>query len=77
MDQIAGSLVRQQCYVNGEWTGDPVVPVLDPATGEELARVPNFGAAETSAAIDAAHAAFPELGGDAGEGARGGAAPLV
>jgi len=59
MDQIAQSLVRQQCYVNGEWTGEPVVPVLDPATGEELARVPNFGAAETSAAIDAAHAAFP------------------
>ena len=59
MDQIAQSLVRQQCYVNGEWTGQPSVPVTDPATGEELARVPNFGAAETSAAIDAAHAAFP------------------
>ncbi len=59
MDQIAQSLVRQQCYVNGEWTGQPSVPVTDPATGEELARVPNFGAAETSAAIEAAHAAFP------------------
>jgi len=59
MDQIAQSLVRQQCYVNGEWTGQPTVPVTDPATGDELARVPNFGAAETSAAIDAAHAAFP------------------
>ncbi len=59
MDQIAQSLVRQQCYVNGAWTGHPSVPVTDPATGEELARVPNFGAAETSAAIDAAHAAFP------------------
>ncbi|RIA47565.1 NAD-dependent succinate-semialdehyde dehydrogenase [Dichotomicrobium thermohalophilum] len=60
MDQIAQSLVRQQCYVNGEWTGQPSVPVTDPATGDELARVPNFGAAETKAAIDAAHAAFPE-----------------
>ncbi len=59
MDQIAQSLVRQQCYVNGEWTGQPSVPVTDPATGDEVARVPNFGAAETSAAIDAAHAAFP------------------
>ncbi len=59
MDQIAQSLVRQQCYVNGAWTGQPSVPVTDPATGEELARVPNFGAAETSAAIDAAYAAFP------------------
>ncbi len=59
MDQIAQSLVRQQCYVNGEWTGQPTVPVTDPATGDELAHVPNFGAAETSAAIDAAHAAFP------------------
>lgn len=63
MDQIAQSLVRQQCYVNGEWTGQPSVPVTDPATGEELARVPNFGAAETSAAIDAAHAAFPAWAG--------------
>ena len=59
MDQIAQSLVRQQCYVNGEWTGQPSVPVTDPATGDEVARVPNFGAAETSAAIDAANAAFP------------------
>jgi len=59
MDQIAQSLVRQQCYVNGEWTGQPTVPVTDPATGDELARVPNFGGAETSAAIDAAQAAFP------------------
>jgi len=59
MDQIAQSLVRQQCYVNGEWIGQPTVPVTDPATGDELARVPNFGASETSAAIDAAHSAFP------------------
>ncbi|MFP3921546.1 MAG: NAD-dependent succinate-semialdehyde dehydrogenase [Dichotomicrobium sp.] len=59
MDQIAQSLVRQQCYVNGKWIGEPAVPVTDPATGDELARVPNFGAAETSAAIDAANAAFP------------------
>jgi len=59
MDQIAQSLVRQQCYVNGAWTGQPSVPVIDPASGDELARVPNFGAAETAAAIDAAQAAFP------------------
>ena len=35
------------------------MPVIDKATGEEIARVPAMGAAETNAAIDAAHRAFP------------------
>ncbi len=52
------SLIRQQCYVNGVWTGSPSLPVTNPATGEILASVPDFGAAETRAAIEAAHAAF-------------------
>ena len=53
------SLLREQCYVGGAWVGDPATAVTDPATGEAIARVPRFGAAETRRAIDAAHAAFP------------------
>jgi succinate-semialdehyde dehydrogenase/glutarate-semialdehyde dehydrogenase len=36
----------------------PQTPVTDKATGEEIARVPDLGAAETKAAIEAAHSAF-------------------
>ena len=46
--------------IGGQWvTGTNVFPVLDPATGKEIARVPNLGAKETREAIDAAQAAFP------------------
>ena len=46
--------------IGGQWvTGTNVFPVLDPATGQEIARVPNLGAKETRDAIDAAQAAFP------------------
>jgi succinate-semialdehyde dehydrogenase/glutarate-semialdehyde dehydrogenase len=46
--------------IGGEWvTAKETFPVLDPATGAEIARVPNLGAAETRKAIDAAEAALP------------------
>jgi malonate-semialdehyde dehydrogenase (acetylating)/methylmalonate-semialdehyde dehydrogenase len=49
-------------FINGQWTasgsGD-ARPVHNPATAEVLATVPLSGAAETHAAIEAAHAAFP------------------
>lgn len=63
MDQISQSLIRQQCFIDGKWTGDPADPVTNPATGAVLARVPHFGAAETRAAIEAAHRAFPAWAG--------------
>ncbi|PLX39639.1 MAG: succinate-semialdehyde dehydrogenase (NADP(+)) [Hyphomicrobiales bacterium] len=53
------TLLKEQCYIDGAWTGTPVTSVTDPATGKEIARVPAFGADETRAAIDAAKAAFP------------------
>lgn len=53
------SLLRQQCYIAGMWCGEPLDPVVDPANGEILARVPQFGAWETAEAISAAEAAFP------------------
>ena len=52
------SLLREQCYVGGRWTGEPATDVTDPATGDVVARVPRFGAAEAEAAVTAAEAAF-------------------
>ncbi|MBB4304049.1 succinate-semialdehyde dehydrogenase/glutarate-semialdehyde dehydrogenase [Rhodobium orientis] len=53
------SLLKEQCYINGQWVGEPTMAVTDPATGAELAKVPQFGAEETREAIDKAKAAFP------------------
>jgi aspartate-semialdehyde dehydrogenase len=55
-------LLRELAYVGGRWTaaGDGAcIPVLDPATGEELARVASLGAEGAGHSIDAAAAAFP------------------
>ncbi len=52
------SLLKSQCFVNGEWVGDGAIAVTNPATGEEITRVPHFGAEETRAAIAHADAAF-------------------
>ena len=59
MERVSPSLIRQQCMVNGRWIGEPETAVYNPATGAAIARVPNFGATETKAAIEAAHRAFP------------------
>jgi len=55
-------LLRHQCYVNGQWIGADsghFLAVIDPASGERLAQVPDCGAAETQRAIAAADAAWP------------------
>jgi succinate-semialdehyde dehydrogenase/glutarate-semialdehyde dehydrogenase len=52
------TLLKGQCYVNGAWIGDGATPVDNPATGEVLSKVPDLGAAETTAAVEAADAAF-------------------
>jgi succinate-semialdehyde dehydrogenase/glutarate-semialdehyde dehydrogenase len=55
-------LLRRQAWVGGEWVdadSGETFPVTDPATGEELARVPRLGAAETRRALEAAEAALP------------------
>lgn len=51
-------LLKQQCYIDGEWVGDSETPVKNPATGDELAKVPNMGAADTKRAIEAANTAY-------------------
>ncbi|HEX9208458.1 MAG TPA: NADP-dependent succinate-semialdehyde dehydrogenase [Steroidobacteraceae bacterium] len=56
------TLLRQQCYVNGQWIdarGGGTVNVTNPASGAVLGTVPNLGVDETRAAIEAAAAAFP------------------
>jgi succinate-semialdehyde dehydrogenase/glutarate-semialdehyde dehydrogenase len=53
-------LLREQCYIDGVWTGAGTIAVTDPATGETLASVPDLGVDETRAAIAAAEAALPE-----------------
>jgi succinate-semialdehyde dehydrogenase/glutarate-semialdehyde dehydrogenase len=57
-----GMLLRQQCYIDGEWrdaAGGATVDVINPATQKKLGTVPRMGATETRAAIAAAHAAMP------------------
>ena len=53
------SLLRQQCLVDGQWTGVPQDAVLDPATGDVVACVPRMGLTDVRAAIHAADRAFP------------------
>ncbi|NUA31983.1 NAD-dependent succinate-semialdehyde dehydrogenase [Cupriavidus basilensis] len=56
------SLFRQQCHVNGQWvdaTDGEVVPVTNPATGQQLGTVPRMTATDVQAAITAADRALP------------------
>jgi succinate-semialdehyde dehydrogenase/glutarate-semialdehyde dehydrogenase len=55
-------LLLDRGYVGGSWIeadSRETFPVLDPATGQELARVPRMRAEETRRAIDAAQDAYP------------------
>jgi succinate-semialdehyde dehydrogenase / glutarate-semialdehyde dehydrogenase len=53
-------LLRDQAFVNGAWlTAATRFPVVDPASGEVLARVAELGADETRRAIEAASTAWP------------------
>ncbi len=57
---VASPKYPNAALIGGEWvTSKDTFPVIDPATGTEIARVPNLGAAETTKAIDAAAAALP------------------
>jgi len=56
------SLLRQQCYVDGQWLdarSGATRQVRNPASGAVIGTVPDMGTAETRAAIAAAAAAFP------------------
>nr|XP_046256891.1 succinate-semialdehyde dehydrogenase, mitochondrial [Scatophagus argus] len=56
---VSAPLLRTQGYVDGRWvSAASVFPVLDPATGKEIARVSDCGPAEAKQAVDAAYKAF-------------------
>jgi malonate-semialdehyde dehydrogenase (acetylating) / methylmalonate-semialdehyde dehydrogenase len=63
MTVAAPPITQLTNYINGRWTESRAsewLEVVNPATGEALARVPLAGAAEVNAAVAAAAAAFPE-----------------
>src|ERR1700753_900602 len=53
------SLLRDQCFIDGAWTGTPANPVTNPVNGVELAKVPKMSTAEATQAVEAAERAFP------------------
>lgn len=55
-------LLRNQCLINGQWldhSNRKTCDVINPASGDRIGTVPDLGAIETNAAIDAASAALP------------------
>ncbi len=52
------ALLKDKCLVDGQWVGDGVDEIRNPATGVLLAKVPRFGHAEAVGAIEAAARAF-------------------
>ena len=62
---MAASGIRGEVrdFIGGEWrkpSSDPALDVLNPATGEVIAKAPSGSATDVAAAVDAAAAAFPE-----------------
>ncbi len=54
------NLLKDQCYIDGEWTGKPVTQVTNPATGEVIGMVPKMGTSETRKAIEGAQVAMKD-----------------
>ena len=55
------TLLRSQLYIDGQWSdadNGATLPVMNPATREEIVAIPNAGADETRRAIEAADRAF-------------------
>jgi succinate-semialdehyde dehydrogenase/glutarate-semialdehyde dehydrogenase len=55
-----GDLFREQCYIDGKWTGEPEIEIRNPATRGVIGRIPNLDRAETMRAVAAAEAALPK-----------------
>jgi len=53
------ALLREACFIDGGWIGTPATVVTNPATHQEIGRVPDMTADDATAAIEAAHRAFP------------------
>ncbi len=63
MADLAPSLLRQQCLVNGAWTGQPSLAIRNPADGTVIGQVPDLGREGAIAAVEAASATFPAWSG--------------
>lgn len=62
----SAGIYERKMYIDGEWTGagsGKTFVVRNPATGEEIAAVPDGDADDTRRAIGAAYGAFPEWSG--------------
>src|SRR5689334_593588 len=58
---VETTIVRDRLYIGGEWvapSGEGVIEVIEPATGELLGRVPEGTAEDVHRAVAAARAAF-------------------
>jgi succinate-semialdehyde dehydrogenase / glutarate-semialdehyde dehydrogenase len=56
------SLLRQACYVDGQWVtaaSGETIEIRNPATGAVVGHAPSMSRAEIKLAIEAAHRAFP------------------
>ncbi|WP_322514804.1 NAD-dependent succinate-semialdehyde dehydrogenase [Rhodopseudomonas palustris] len=53
------SLLREQCFIDGAWTGAGSIAVTNPANGQEIGRIPGLTADDATAAVEAAERAFP------------------
>src|SRR6185312_4196719 len=60
--QVRGDLLREQNFIGGVWRNareDAWLEVVDPASGDGIARVPDSGAADARDAANAASDALP------------------
>ncbi|MEI6206418.1 MAG: NADP-dependent succinate-semialdehyde dehydrogenase [Desulfuromonadales bacterium] len=56
------TLLKQHCYLNGQWLAadnGAVIDVTNPATGARLGTIPRMGTDETRRAIESANSALP------------------
>lgn len=57
----SGSFLREDSYIAGEWRGSgKKIAVINPANGETIGHIPDFGRDEAREAIAAAAKAFPK-----------------
>ncbi|XP_016364147.1 succinate-semialdehyde dehydrogenase, mitochondrial-like [Sinocyclocheilus rhinocerous] len=56
---VSAQLLRTRAFIDGRWvSAASTFPVLDPATGEEIAKVSDCGTMEAQDAVNAAYKAF-------------------
>uniref|UniRef100_A0A671SZE1 Succinate-semialdehyde dehydrogenase, mitochondrial n=1 Tax=Sinocyclocheilus anshuiensis TaxID=1608454 RepID=A0A671SZE1_9TELE len=56
---VSAQLLRTEAFIEGRWvSATSTFPVLDPATGEEIAKVSDCGTKEAQDAVNAAYKAF-------------------